>query len=839
MRPANVLRLYWLRLRARRVQECCALAGIAAGVALLFASQVASSSLHGSVAELSKGVAGNATLQVRARDPHGFPAGLLARVRRMPGVELAAPLLESQANAVGPRSARSIELVGADESLAKLGGALVSHTRLSPFGQIGAVVLPAPLGRALGVTEFGQEMALQVAGRAVEAPLYALLHRRQIGPLVASPVAVAPLSFVQQALGLEGRVTRILVQPEPGAGAAVQAQLKALAAGRLNVERVGYEERLFGKAAEANDRSTALFATIGALVGFLFAFDAMLLTVPQRRRLVADLRRDGYTPATVIAVLGLDALALGAGAGGLGLVLGEELSIRLFHPNQAFLSLAFSLGGQRVVSAQSVVVAVGGGMTAALVAVMSPLRDVLSRDPLAAIEPRTPRRLARLDGWLALGGLACLGLATAVLLAAPRAATFGMVLLAGALLAELPVVLGATLALAKRLAALRSGAVGHLATMELDAVRTRAVAIAATGAMAVFGSVAVEGAHGDLLAGLEGAARETSAPADAWVAPAGDYDLLDTAPFKPAERAKLAGLPGVESVGLYRGGLLDYGERRVLVLAPPGDARPLLPSGQLLAGDAAGVAARLKKGGWLVLSKAIAAERHLRVGQAVSLPTPRPRTLRLAGLSTNLAWAPGAIVMNAEDFASAWGSADASAYEVRFAAGVPPARGVRELTRALGPRSPLAVLTGSERAGLQRALDRQALAKLTQISTLIPVVAVLAMAAAMGALIWQRRPRLARLRLEGFDRGELWRTTLLESLLLVGAGCLTGGLFGICGQQLADRALAEAIDFPVIPSLTALPALKALALVTCAALAILAVPGYLAAKVPAAVAMQD
>jgi putative ABC transport system permease protein len=46
------------------------------------------------------------------------------------------------------------------------------------------------------------------------------------------------------------------------------------------------------------------------LVGFLFAFNAMLLTVPQRLRLIADLRRDGYTPQTVIALLLLDAIAL-------------------------------------------------------------------------------------------------------------------------------------------------------------------------------------------------------------------------------------------------------------------------------------------------------------------------------------------------------------------------------------------------------------------------------------------------------------------------------------------------------------------------------------------------
>ena len=72
--------------------------------------------------------------------------------------------------------------------------------------------------------------------------------------------------------------------------------LERLADGRLNVESIDYDEKLFAKAATASNQSTALFAAISALVGFLFAFNAMLLTVPQRRRLIADLRRDGYTP---------------------------------------------------------------------------------------------------------------------------------------------------------------------------------------------------------------------------------------------------------------------------------------------------------------------------------------------------------------------------------------------------------------------------------------------------------------------------------------------------------------------------------------------------------------
>src|SRR5581483_3621622 len=160
-----------------------AIVGIAAGVALLFASQVASSSLSSSVAQLSHGIVGNATLQLVARDSGGFEEGLLAKVHRIPGVHAAAPLLEVNANAVGPKGRESVELVGADSSLAGLGGALVRNTKLNPVQGFGAVVLPAPLASKIGVTKFGNEATFEVGGRVEQAALYEQLHAKQIGPL--------------------------------------------------------------------------------------------------------------------------------------------------------------------------------------------------------------------------------------------------------------------------------------------------------------------------------------------------------------------------------------------------------------------------------------------------------------------------------------------------------------------------------------------------------------------------------------------------------------------------------------------------------------------------------
>ena len=107
-------------------------------------------------------------------------------------------------------------------------------------------------------------------------------------------------------------------------------------------------------------------------------------------------------------------------------------------------------------------------------------------------------------------------------------------------------------------------------------------------------------------------------------------------------------------------------------------------------------------------------------------------------LSTNIGWPPGAIIINADDYAQAWESSDASAYEMTAGARRAPETVRREVQRALGPASGLTVQTSRQREQRQRAASRQGLSRLSQISTLVLIAVVLAMVAAMGNMIWQR-----------------------------------------------------------------------------------------------------
>jgi putative ABC transport system permease protein len=79
MKLSSIAHLYRVRLKARivLVQELLAVLGLAVGVALLFASQVASASLNGSVRQLMDGIVGQSQYQLESRDPRGFDERLL------------------------------------------------------------------------------------------------------------------------------------------------------------------------------------------------------------------------------------------------------------------------------------------------------------------------------------------------------------------------------------------------------------------------------------------------------------------------------------------------------------------------------------------------------------------------------------------------------------------------------------------------------------------------------------------------------------------------------------------------------------------------------------------
>jgi putative ABC transport system permease protein len=832
MSLSDLAYLYRARLRTKSVivQDLFAIAGIAVGVALLFASQVASTSLTQSVQQLSSQIVGSAQYQLDAKGPAGVSESLLTETSRLPGVKVALPVLEQQANVIGPSGQQSVDLIGTDPRFADFGGPLLRRFSAAQLSAQRAIALPNPIANAIGIGAL-QPIKLQVGAKIVSTLLGATLDEGDIGGLVDSPVALAPVRYAQQLTGMQGRITRVFVQARLGRDTEVLAGLRRLATARsVTVEPADFDSKLFAVASLPENQSETLFSAISAIVGFMFALNAMLITVPRRRRLLAHVRLQGANRRMALQILLFEALILGMLACVTGLALGELLSVAVFHTTPGYLSFAFPVGSGRIVDLQTIVISVAAGMAAACAGVLWPLRDVFTR-------PREHGSLPHrwwVTGRIVAGAIG-LAVTTIILIAAPQDSKLGNLTLVIALLCALPFVFNGVVAAFAKIQPVLNRPSPRITVTQLRTppTRIRSLAIVATGAVAVFGVVAIQGAQQNLQRGLDASAHDIDSSADVWVTPGGESNAFATTPFTyPDGTRALARLPGVRDVSVYRGSFLTWGDRRLWVLAPPGSSAQPIPPSEIVGGNLARASARLREGGWAVVSQALAAEHGLHVGHAFTLPAPEPTTFRVAALSTNLGWPPGSIIVNSRDYARAWLSNDPSAYEIQTEPGAQPESVRLMVQKALGTQTGLVVETASEREQRHYALARQGLLRLTQIRLLVLIAAMLAIAGALGSLFWQRRGFVAFIRCQGFRKPVLWRWLLWESSLLLGMGCWAGAVFGVYGQLLLSHALASVTGFPISFNIEALVALSTFALVSVAAVTVVAVPGYLVVRVP-------
>ncbi|HZV75011.1 MAG TPA: FtsX-like permease family protein [Conexibacter sp.] len=836
--------LYGWRLRAHPFQELLAGAGIAIGVALLFAVQVANTSMTGSAAQTVGAITGGAQLELAARDDQGFDARLTRAVRALDGVRVAAPVLDRRSVLVGPRGERAVTLVGVDATLAALGGP-ITHD----FGPNGlqlptlGIVAPDEIAQQIGATA-GESVRVFVAGRARTTPLSAALDRGEIGSLVGSQVAISSLPYVQRLTGMPNRVSRIFVEAKRGQERLVRGELRQLAHNRLDVGPADSVVRRLRVAAAPSDQSSALFAAISAMVGLLFAFNAMLLTMPDRRAFIAELRMQGFTGRQVVGVVVFQALLLGFAASAAGLALGDVLSRTVFDSLPAYLAFTFPIGTQRIITAATLAIAFGAGVAAALLAASRPLLDLLVRRPLDAVHDergelgeglgQTMRRR------MLVVAVVLVAATTLAVVLAPQLTVVGLLALSLAALLAMPATFAATMPLTDRLARRLHRNMLLVAVMGARSAMTRSVAVAAIAAIAVYGNVAIGGARDDLIRGLEAGYADHLSTADVWVTTAGQSLTTDGFQVSARQLARVRHAPGVTDVRVYQGGMLDAGDQRTWIIArPPGDRR-IIPPSQLVGGDLASAERHLHTGGWAAVSRTIVDQRHLRIGDAFDVPTPAgPLRLRLAAIVTNLSWGPGAIIVSTTDYQRGFRTHEATALEVNLRRGVSPAAGRRAVAAALGDNPALDVQTRAELDAEFRSLLHQGLARLSQIATLMLIAAILALAAAMSASVWQRRRRLAAYKVQGFKERQLRRILLLETVLVLVLGCTLGVVAGTYAHLLGNRWLELNTGFPAPFSAQVGQAVTTLLLITVGAAAVVAFTGFLATRVSARISFGE
>ena len=284
-----------------------------------------------------------------------------------------------------------------------------------------------------------------------------------------------------------------------------------------------------------------------------------------------------------------------------------------------------------------------------------------ARDPRAPACSRRQTPLITERAWVAarlVVGLLCLALTTVTLVCGHRGRDRREHRAGGRARLSAAAAVRRARELFERASKLLDGMGSALAVTELQTpqTRVRSLAIAATAAVAVFGIVEFQGTQTNLEAGLDASCARLDSSADIWVTPSGQVEPSPTTSVQGDRhhraRACCPASDGSACIAAASstGASAAYGYSR-----QPADIEHRSRSASSSAATRVSPQQRLREGGWAVLSQALAAEHHLHVGQAFTLPSPRPLTLRLAALTTNLGWPPGAIILNSSDYARGLG----------------------------------------------------------------------------------------------------------------------------------------------------------------------------------------
>ncbi|HVT57046.1 MAG TPA: ABC transporter permease [Thermoanaerobaculia bacterium] len=725
-----------LRDLARRpAQLALAVVGVALGVAVVVAVDVANASVFRAFTLSTEAVTGRATHQV-AGGPTGLDERLFARLALATGVA-AAPIVEDYVR-VAPAApggvpsehrrseTRVLHLLGVDPfserpfrpdlaDIRPAGGAATGAGRDRPADQPaatgslaalllrpGACLLAADMAAELGLAP-GSRFQVLAGGVPREAELVGLLARprSESASQAIADLMVMDVAAAQELLGRNGTLDRIDLRLEqPGrtatttaniGGAApfqdLEARVAALLPPGAQLLPAGGQTSAALALTRAFRVNLSALSLLALLCGAFLVYNTMTFSVVRRRTLLGTLRALGVTRQQVLALVLGEAAALALAGTGLGIAAGVALGrilVRLVTQTVNDLYFVVSVRALTLspaTLAKAAAIGIGATLLAALApaleATLTPPRAVLNRSSLEARLRRTLPRATLLGAVVAGAGgvlLALPGGGLVVSFAALAAIVVGSALLAPA----------ATVLLMRLLRAPAGrlfGILGRLAAGGVEASLSRtAVAIAAlmvAVAVTVGIGVMIDSFRQTVVRWLEGTLR-----ADIYVTAASRAGLHGAA-LDPALARQAAALPGVLRVNDIRRAEIAAPDGAVSLLAVGTDRRGF-GSFELLAGDRERAWLAFAKGDGVLVSEPYFRRTGTGVGRTVRLRTAAgDHDFTVAGVFYDYTSDRGIVMISRRSYVRFWRDPALSGFSLYLAPGADAGLAIGRLRRLL------------------------------------------------------------------------------------------------------------------------------------------------------------
>ncbi len=813
----SVYRTLSLRyLRERWTRALLIVASIALGVATLVATLSLNDTMDKAVRASANPLAGDADLTVTRGDTF-IDGGLAGDLRTIRGIRLVRPLLLAHVTLPGLPAGpdRTVLLVGVDsiESVKDnpWGIKVVRWDTPQNWWQVSQALLDgkvcmvgAELNRRLDrqQPDRTKPVRVQAPGRKESAELL------RVGTITAEGAAAAlggNVLFTLTGTGdailgqKKGMVSRIDLILRPGFERdRVRRQVRALLARReVRAEvKTPEEEARSSQQVMSGMQAGFTLCGLGALVvGMFLVYNALSVSVAERRHEIGILRSVGATRRQVRGLFAGEAALLGLMGAVLGVPAGLGLAYLALEPMKGVLGEVFrTLEANQVEwTLDTVVIAGGAGMITALLASLVPAFRASGEEPAVAVRRIPPNptwsfRLAQLAASLALlgGGVAAIVFRHEL---PGRLGTHGglVVVLLGALLAT-PLLAAGAARLVQPVARRFLGLAGRLAADNLVRAPGRTglvIAALAAGVCLVVQTAGTIRSNRDAVRTWvdQYLAADLTVTAGSPVSAAGQSQVME-----PDLGKAITGLdPEAVAAALptrYRH--LPYRDTRILLVA--GEAgrfaevnhgrQPEVPDLDLYREMS-------RRPGTVLVSENFAALHGVGPGDAFTVSGVR---LHVLGTVVDYSWNHGTVFMDWQDYRRRFADTDrrVDVFDVYLKPGpddrADPRRieAVRErVLRRLGADKGLVVLTHAElQKHISDVIERlYAIAYGQQV--IVGVVAALGVVTALLISVLQRRRELGVLRAVGAARGQVVVSVLAEAALMGVIGTVIGLVVGV------------------------------------------------------------
>jgi putative ABC transport system permease protein len=774
--------LVWGHLTANTLRAAVTVLAVALGVAIALAVDLANATAIASFASSVNIVSGHVNLQVLGVG-HGFDDRTLLRVRNVPGVLDATPVIEDSltvgARAGDPFSGEILQVLGVD-LLRPVPGANVTPASdpwvlVNGHGAIVSARVAATYRRHAGST-----ITALAGDRTVRLYVAGVLPAQVAG--VDSSVVFVDIATAQELFDKLGRLDRIDCVVDPArlvqATAAVRRVLPAGVRAIEPTVRTGEIARML----RSFQLNLAALSYIALLVGMYLIYNSVAISVVQRRPEIGTLRALGAKRGQIFRTFLAEGALYGVAGSLCGLAFGSVLArYSVAAVSKTVDTLYVASHADHVVYDPIIMLETFAiGVVAAIAATLVPALEAAATPPAIAMRAHGfERRLPHFAGRAARAGCVLLLAAFACTLAPPvgDVPLFGyaaglLIIFGGSLCA--PLAIAGLARAANRLCASRSAA-GELAAANLASSPIRNSVAVASLMIAIAMTVAVAILIGSFRTTVVAWAGDTL-KADLFVRPMGLGDASSDATFSPSVASTIKRVRGVASVDVFRGLTIPFRGRITNLGATNLSGLATGNAVRLLGGaDPVALSRTLPGTDSVLISEPFASKFSLGPGDRFPLDTPSgPVTFTVAAVYNDYSSDAGLILMDVTTYRRLYRDPALSSLAVYARPGVDlPA------LRAAIVRSVLPLRIDTETTRELRALVIAVFDRTFAITYALYVIsitiAVLGVVSTLFALVLERRREIGLLRYLGLRTRDVRRMVYFEAGFI---GVL-GGVFGV------------------------------------------------------------